>query len=418
VRAPKALADALPAPQQVGEVAMPGGYACQAATDVRSREATDIILVGEEGLALMSWDGEIAWQFVEPVSRAKPGPPLPGGGRRIHVLAGERLARNRESVRGQESVWRVASDIVLLDGATGDELARRTLPDDPHLENLRMYDFSHETGCLSGDEPTDYVVRHWRRDMGDGGVDLWAYDGNLEPLWHQEVYPPYGHGNAVHLVDLTGDGRSEVIAGGTLLSADGEVIATHDLAHEMDEIHGAGHYDAVVAGHFADDSTRDPVAFLISGSAGVYVIDPLTGRTRSVHRVGHAQGGFPCRVRDDIPGTQVLVLTRWGNYGILTVFSSTGERLWSIQPHFIPSVSAIQWAPDGPEHLWVHASRETMGLYDGYGRLVTNLPTLEDAWGDSAPNAVQGHVMRQKPDGQDLMAFIIDQRILLFAPEG
>jgi len=262
------------------------------------------------------------------------------------------------------------------------------------------------------------IVRSWHSKLGGGGRDLWAYDGDVELLWHTQVDPPYGHHWSVHLVDLDGDDRDEVVAGGTTLSATGEVIAVHDRAHEMAEIRGAHHYDAVAVGMLADDPERDPAALLVSGSAGVYVIDPLTGRTRGVHRVGHAQGRQLCRLRDDLPGTQVMVSTRWGNMGILTLFSGLGDRLWSIQPSFIPAATPVQWLAGGPQHLWVNSTCGALGLYDGYGRCVSELDAVRAAWGARPPNEVRASVLQRSVDGPELLALTIEDRVVLFRAEG
>ncbi len=407
----------LPDAVQVDELLLPSGHALIEAAPLRSDDANDLLLRGPDGLLATDWRGEHLWRLPGPVSQVKLSSDPIAGRRRLYVLAGGRRAGEQRSVRGDAYASIVASEVLVLDAATGEEMARCDLPDDPHIEQLRQYDFSYETGRLSSDEPADILVRNWRTDLGHGGRDLWAFDGDLNLLWHAEVDPPYGHHNAVHLLDLTGDGRCEVLAGGTTLSPAGDVIARHDLAHEMAEIRGAHHYDAVAAGHFGADADRDPVAFLVSGSAGVYVIDPLTGRTRSVHRVGHAQGVQECRVGDDIPGRQALVHTRWGNMGILTLFSGLGDRLWSVQPHFIPAVRPVQWLPEGPQHLWVASTRDALSLYDGHGREVRRLDALRRAWGARSPADVRGAVMRSEPRGRDMLALTIGERVLLFAPE-
>ncbi|MEA3400071.1 MAG: hypothetical protein U9R79_02390 [Armatimonadota bacterium] len=415
-RAVAAEHEALPPAEQVDELCLPAGHRLLEAIDLRGGEDNDLLLRGPDGLVARDWEGTELWRFADDVSQVKVASEPTGGSRRIYALVGRQRAHEQVSVRGDANVWTVASQIVVLDGATGGELARRDLPEDPHLNVLRQYDLSNETGRLAGDEPVDIIVRHWRQDLGHGGRDLWAFDGQLDLLWHAEVDPPYGHHNAVHLVDLTGDGRSEVVTGGTTLSADGEVIAVHDLAHEMSAIRGAGHYDAVAAGHFECDPDRDPVAFLIAGSAGVYVTDPLSGRTRAVHRIGHAQGVQECRVREDIPGRQALAHTRWGNMGITTLLSGLGDRLWTIQPHFIPGTRPVQWLPEGPQHLWVCPTRQTLALYDGRGRRIRELEALQRAWGDRPATQVRGTVLRRSPEGRDLLALTIDERILLFGP--
>lgn len=89
------------------------------------------------------------------------------------------------------------------------------LPEEPQLELLRRFDVSFETAGAAGPEMLEILVRQWRADCGGGGRDLWAYDTNLDLLWHQTVDPPYGHHNAMHLVDLNADGRPEIMAGGT-----------------------------------------------------------------------------------------------------------------------------------------------------------------------------------------------------------
>ena len=150
-------------------------------------------------------------------------------------------------------------------------------------------------------------------------------------------------------------------------------------ADEMRAWLGAGHYDACLLDNFSGDAELDPVALLNGGSAGVYVVDGLTGRTRMVHRVGHAQWLLPCRVRDDLDGRQVLCGTRWGNYGILTLLSGRGERLWSMQPEYVLQGTApVQWHADGPELIWLNRTRSAFGLYDGHGRQVSRLLPMRE----------------------------------------
>lgn len=47
------------------------------------------------------------------------------------------------------------------------------------------------------------------------------------------------------------------------------------------------------------------MALLFGGSAGVYVLDGSTGRTRMVQRIGHAQTHIKCgAMRKDLSGPQ------------------------------------------------------------------------------------------------------------------
>jgi len=411
------LGTTLPDEEKIGELTLPANATILEAGNFVAPEANHLLLKTADGLEAVDWSGRTLWHFEEPVGKHKVGAAAMGSSRRIYAMVGERQAIERDSVRGQALRQTLADEIVVLDGATGAVLNREKLPELPDADKVNRFDFSFETGRLTSDSAIDFVVRQWRFDCGDGGRDLWAYDGDLNLLWHHAVDPPYGHHNAVHLVDLNGDGLTEVMAGGTLLSSTGEIISTHDRSREQLEIAGAHHYDAVLAGHFSGDEEQDPIAFLMGGSSGVYVIDPLTGQTRSFHRVGHAQWGMVANLRDDLPGQEIMVGTRWGNYGILSLFSGRGDRLWSIQPDYIlQGTCPVQWTADGPQHIWLNTSRAALGLYDGHGRLVKRLDGLRDLWGNRLPGQCRCDVLRRTPDGPDLLAFGIDDTTHLFAP--
>jgi len=205
-------------------------------------------------------------------------------------------------------------------GRDGKLVARAKVP--PQQPHMRYLDYATSSGNLTDTGGFDIVLREWRQDKGGGGVHLWAYDKGLEPLWHYELPGAwYGHHYAVQFYDVDGDGRDELLAGGTLFDAQGNVLWVHDGDREMQHVFGAEHYDAVAIGAFAADEEVDPVAFLLGGSAGVYVVDALTGKTRAGHRIGHAQGRFVGRMRADLPGELVPEFyydyLRTGNAGFL-----------------------------------------------------------------------------------------------------
>ncbi len=404
--------------EQVAEIELPEGYKLVQACDFYRPGRNDLLLRGPEGLLATSFDGQELWHLADTVKDLRVTGPTADGSRRIYALVGEQRADQVTTVRGREYLAAVADEIISIDATTGKTIGRTKLPDDPHVDQVQPYLFSIETGRLTSDHDVDFVLRHCRQDMEGGGKDLWAFDGDLNLLWHQTVSPPYGHGGAVHLVDLDGSGRSEVVAGGTIVAADGDILSVHDMTDEMARIWGAGHYDAVVAGNLADDPERDPVLFLVAGSAGVYVVNPFNGRTRAVHCVGHAQWGKPCKVRDDMPGRQVMVGTRWNNFGILTLFSGIGDRLWSIQPDYvIEGTMPVQWDPQGPQHIWVNTSRDGQGLYDGEGRLVLPLDSIRQLWAEGVLFwDVATHVVSRSPDSPDLLGVQVGRRLMLFGP--
>jgi hypothetical protein len=156
----------------------------------------------------------------------------------------------------------------------------------------------------------------------------------------------------------------------------------------------------------------------VVGGAGVHIVDAVRGETRAVYPVGHAQGGVWCKVRDDLPGREVLVHTRWGTYGILTLFGARGEKLWSIQPDYVgETCHGVQWMPQGLQHIWVNTSESGMGLYDGYGRQVKPLNLLRKAFAGKTRQGVKACSLLRRPGGRHWLALVESDTMHLFKPE-
>ena len=372
------------------------------------------LLVEGEPLRAYRADGSPLWLAEVPVRNIVWGPPRPAGGRLLYGFTGERSRRQAASVTGKVDDQVVYDEMCVLDGRDGRLLARAAVP--PMHPTARRPDFSAGSGNLTGGD--DIVLREWRDDKEGGGVNLWAYDVGLNPLWHREQSGAwYGHHWAVRFFDVDGDGRDELLAGGKLYDAGGRLLWEHDRDAEMMRIRGARHYDAVAVGDLAGDAELDPTVFLISGSAGVYVVDGLTGRTRARHAVGHAQGCLTGKMRADLPGTEVLVATRWGNMGILTLFSGRGRRLWTIQPDGIGQGACPLWWGDDSQHLvWTNTSAAGLGLYDGFGKKARLLPELARLWGERPRREVGAQAARLGDDGLDYMCLSVDGKTYAFGP--
>ena len=383
--------------------------------DFAEPDRFDLLVLGDETRAFTS-DGEVLWECPIPLRDVELSTDHSEHGRLIYGFTGKRVSREQSNIRGDVQTLTLPEEMVVLRGRDGAVLARQTLPDfDPDIARA---DFSYNTGNLTGHGRFDIVLREWVKG-GGSGTNVWAYDRDLNLLWHRQVDPRYGHHRAVLFVDVDGDGRDEVLAGGTLLDASGDVVWVHDLGDEMHRIHQAHHYDAVAIGDFASDRALDPVAFLLGSSAGVYVVDGLTGRTRGCHRVGHAQGCYVGKMRSDLPGQQVLVACRWGNYGILTLFSGQGDRLWSIQPDYIGQGSCPVWWGNRDEQLiWTNTSGPVQALYDGHGRRVKQLPELQKLWGDRMRGDVRTFTARMGRNPQELLCMAVDGRLYAFGPAG
>ncbi len=373
----------------------------------------DLLLPGKT-LRAVTAAGDFLWEVPFPVRRLEFSREHTPQGRLIYGFTGERSRRSSTVIHGDTVDWIIDDEVVAIEGATGRVLARATLPElDPVL---RFPDFSSGSLNLTG-TGQDILVREWRRDTGGGGYNLWAYDRDLNLLWHRRVDTPYGHHFSITGYDVDGDGRDEVLAGGRLYDAEGRILWTHDRADEMARIHGAQHYDAAAIGALSGEEDLDPVGFLFGGSAGVYVVDGLSGATRAVHRIGHAQGRVIGRFRDDLPGVQLLAACRWGNMGILTLLSGQGERLWSIQPDYIGQGAApVTWGKRATQLIWTNTTAQAQAFYDGYGRRVKTLPALGALIAGRMRRDVSASVERIGDSAQDLLTITVDGVLHAFGP--
>ncbi len=376
----------------------------------------DMLIANRHSLRALTVDGQTLWHVPLAVH---PQLVFSAGhteyGRLIYAFTGVREVNERRGIHGETQMQTVADELIILRGADGQVIARAPAP--PLEPNMRFLDYANSSGNLTG-AGLDIVLREWRQDKGGGGVNLWAYDHHLNLLWHRRLDGAwYGHHDAVQFFDVDGDGRDELLAGGTLFDAQGNLLWQHDRDAEMRRITGAEHYDAVALGCFAADRTVDPLAFLLGGSAGVYVVDGLSGETRAVHRIGHAQGRQIGKWRADLPGLQVLAVTRWGSYGILTLFSGHGERLWTIQPDDIGQGACPVWWGEGETQLlWVNTTGPSQALYDGYGRRVKDLPALRRVWGERMKRDVQAEVIRLGSDPHEYLSLTVDGMLYAFGP--
>ena len=378
----------------------------------------DLLVQGADKLTAATHDGQPLWELPFGVSHIVFSKTHGEKGRLLFGCTGVRRQRQVLSVRGETSENVVNDEMVVIRGGDGAVLARKTLPAFP--PTTRQPDFSPRGAAFTGPEGTDIVLREWREDKGGGGVRLWAYDRELNLLWHHEQTGAwYGHHWALALHDVDGDGYDELLAGGVMYDRSGRVLWVHDRRDEVTRIPGAQHYDAVELGNLAGDAETDPVAFLLAGSAGLYVVDALCGETRAVHRIGHAQGRYTGRMRSDLPGAQVLTATRWGNMGILSLFSGRGERLWTIQPDYVgQGARPLTWPGSSTQLIWTNTSARAQALRDGFGRKVRDLEGIRRLFGTRMRRELDCDVVNVGTAPTDYLAVRCDGRLHLFGPEG
>jgi len=305
-------------------------------------------------LTAMNLDGEVLWQFGEPVDAEDAGMITSDVPFQIYDIDGD----------GRDEVLGIKNFILyVLDGRTGEVKASMPTPVAPHGERAGSLDETvfHR---ISGDSilianfrglerPSDIVVK-------DRYNNVWAYDDEFNLLWTVRC----NTGHFAQPYDFDGDGRDELYVGYTLIGPDGEVRWSKDWADHTDEI---------VIGAF--DPDRDDVQIgIVCGDEGFNILTP-DGEVLHREMLGHGQRVSAAKYRDDLPGLQYYAVTYWGNPGIVSFHDCRGQKLFSFEPAATGTIaSPVNWAGDGVELLLLSTSVEHGGMVDGHGRRVVVFP--------------------------------------------
>ena len=216
------------------------------------------------------------------------------------------------------------------------------------VDSIRICNFS-------GGRPSDILLK-------DRYNNIWAYNNKLELLWHRHV----NCGHYPYAFDINGDGRDELVAGHSLISADGGLIW---------ELPGMDcHVDEIVIGKFDPDNQKYQIA-LASGEDGFILADE-DGKILARDMLGHAQRVSVANYRPELPGLEICVTTFWRNTGIIAYYDCKGNKLFSFETGANGNIiNPISWSADGKILVLYSASTEYGGLYDGFGDCVVQFPT-------------------------------------------
>jgi hypothetical protein len=301
-------------------------------------------------LTAIDLDGNVLWQWGEP--------------NRDHGVIPCDLAFQIHDVDGdgqQEVVCCRNFEICVLDGATGEVKRSAPTPEPGPMATWLPEDDLHR---IHGDSICFADLRGSGRRgdvlVKDRYSNLTAYDGDFNTLWTF-------HGNTGHypaVADIDGDGRDEVMIGYALVDDDGSVLWRIDVED---------HQDAIAIAPI-DPDAAEPLIALACGDGGTVVCD-VAGNILWRSRTGHVQRLTAARLRDDVPGLQIVTKTFWGNPDIICLYDSQGNMLESIERAGGGAVlSPVNWRGDGSELLLTSGSLTLGGLLDGRLRPVVTFP--------------------------------------------
>jgi hypothetical protein len=322
-----------PKPVVLKTIDLPGSSLYPA--HLRSAESIDFIVVGKKTWAI-DLDGKILWEYQTPMTLIATGKPDKMGISRIVGLAGDKF--------------------VMLDGRNGQPM---------HETNALLPPLIYgpwRLGNLTGKGEVNYVAR-----SGDNTSVFTVYDENLKVLFQGKTTIEIGHTHGLGFWDVDGDGKEELLAGGSCFRGDG--------SHFWDSRVAEAHLDQVVIGPLGPYG--EPISVFLGLDEGVTFIDGISGERLSLTPNGHPQNVVVGDFRPDLPGLEVLTISRWASYGVTGLFNWQGEVLkqWMLAGEELPQLALpVTWGNDASELIMVSLLFRPPTLYDGFGREIFQLP--------------------------------------------
>lgn len=244
--------------------------------------------------------------------------------------------------------------LVELDGATGKERRRLSLPKDA-------------TDCLvfanlsGGPRATDVLVK-------TRYTQIWAFNREGRQLWTVEKPGGYLTAHQPVPIDLDGDGRDEIAAGYAMLNADG---SARWVFQSQKVNQSRGHCDCFRLVRAGKTPAEFRLAMTMCGANAIALLD---GNGKPIWELAgeHFESIDVGRICADLPGVQLAVdidHRPWGN-GPLWVIDEQGTVRTKIMTDYARHHGLLDWTGDGLAEVVVAQSR---GLYDGQGRRVATL---------------------------------------------
>jgi outer membrane protein assembly factor BamB len=356
---------------------------------VRGAEKLDMILIYGRRAVALSGEGEMLWNLEFPEE----------WGRTLHCcdIDADGIA---------EVVTLVGGELVVIDPTTGEYKARRGFPKASTFEGGVEGTLANPYNAVDPIYIANFLGDQTRQILLKGGAyhGAWAFDHNLEPLWEM---PNVKYGHHLDCYDVDGDGREEAIVGHAVINAEGKVISLTEGIWRRTQPY---HADRPIAADIDidNDPENGPEIAMVCGNLGFLLVDSF-GRVISEVPVGHAQTLSVGKFRKDLPGLQIWTCTRWGNYGIRTLFDCRGRRIFEWEPDNGEDAGRpCNWTGDGEELTFRNSSPNARGLYDAWGRCVVEFP--KSGGSPVGPADVTG-------DPRDELIFLDEEHIYIYTQD-
>ena len=327
-------------------------------------------------VAAQRLDGSIIWRW---------GNPAAGRREWHHDVACQIYDWNGDG--NNEVILSTKGYLVHLDGATGQELRRLSIPEDA-------------TDCLvfcnlSGTSHAgDVLVKNRYKQ-------IWAYDYGGTLLWTVAMPGGYRTSHQPVPYDIDGDGRDEIMAGYAMLNHDGSVRWT--VSSDAVDI-GKGHLDCcrlLKAGEKPEDYR------FVMTYCGANCIACVDGNGSTVWEIPghHFESLNVGNVFPGIPEKQILVDIDHVPEGEspVWIYDNSGRHLGRLVSDYCRHHTLLDWTGDGFDEIILPNAR---GVFDAKGKRIATFDC------DSSGVAVQTGDMTG--DGRNDIAITTDTSVFIF----
>jgi outer membrane protein assembly factor BamB len=266
----------------------------------------------------------------------------------------------------QEVILCAQGELVELDGATGRERRRFSIPK-AATDCLVFCDLSGKG------RPSDVLVkdRYW---------NIYAYNQQGDLLW--QVNEPGGYKTAHQplVVDIDNDGRDEVMAGYAMLNPDGAVRWVY--SSEVVDI-GRGHLDCC---RVYRPGTKPADVQLVMTCCGANAIVMLSGDGQVIWEITgeHFESVDVGRVLPGSTDPQLVVdIDHVADAGPVYVFSGEGEHLGRLMTDYARHHVLLDWDGDGLDEIFIG---DSCGIYSGQGERIVTLQLPTEGFPDEQPH--------------------------------